>query len=251
LAQVQLSDGTWVEFHNHIPKEAFIWPENLLQSLSILFLLVSSLALLAVRLVIRPLSLLANTAQALGNDINRPAMVTSGPNEVRRAAEALNTKQGRWPCLRLLKTSMIYKLKGDGLMKAEKRLPLVLLLMRLGIFIVMFIWTVDKFIRPEHAAKVFNKFYHLADLSPLIMQGMGVLELVILLAFLVGYKKQMTYGVVLLLHGISTLSSYKQYLTPFESSHLLFFAALPMLAACYGLYALKDLDTLWTVEKRQ
>ena len=135
-------------------------------------------------------------------------------------------------------------------MKIEERLPIVLLFMRIGVFIVMFIWTIDKFVRPEHAAKVFDKFYHIADLGSVIMYTTGALEMVILLGFLFGYKKQWTYGAVFFLHGISTLSSFKQYLAPFESAHLLFFAAWPMLAACYGLYVLRDLDTLWVVEKR-
>jgi putative oxidoreductase len=47
------------------------------------------------------------------------------------------------------------------------------------------------------------------------------------------------------LHGISTLSSYRQYLDPFDN--LLFFAAWPMLAACVALFLLRDLDTKWTL----
>ena len=133
-------------------------------------------------------------------------------------------------------------------MRIEDRLPPILLSMRLGIFVVMFIWTVDKFVRPEHAAKVFSHYYHLADLSAFIMYSVGTIEMVLLLGFLVGYRKQWSYGAVLLLHGISTISSYKQYFTPFESAHLLFFAALPMLAACYGLYMLRDFDTILTIE---
>jgi hypothetical protein len=46
---------------------------------------------------------------------------------------------------------------------------------------------------------------------------------------------------VLLLHAVSTFSSYRQYLDPFNN--LLFFAAWPMLAACFTLYTLRDLDT--------
>jgi len=57
-------------------------------------------------------------------------------------------------------------------------------------------------------------------------------------------KKTITYGAVLLLHAVSTLSSWQQYLG-FDS--LLFFAAWPMLAACYALFALRDLDTKFTL----
>jgi hypothetical protein len=78
----------------------------------------------------------------------------------------------------------------------------------------------------------------------------GLIELVIIIGFLVGYQKRWTYGAVLILHGISTLSTFKQYLIPFEGPNLLFFAAWPMLAACFALYYLRDLDTLWAVEKK-
>ena len=135
-------------------------------------------------------------------------------------------------------------------MKTENKTSLALLFMRISIFIVMFIWTIDKFVRPEHAAQVFTHFYYIANLDSITMYTIGALEMTVLLGFLMGYQKRLTYGTVLLLHGISTLSSFKQYLAPFESAHLLFFAAWPMLAACYGLYVLRDLDILWTIGKK-
>jgi hypothetical protein len=51
------------------------------------------------------------------------------------------------------------------------------------------------------------------------------------------------------LHGISTVSTFSQYLAPFQGTNLLFYAAWPMLAACVTLYALRDLDTLGVVEQ--
>jgi len=39
-----------------------------------------------------------------------------------------------------------------------KQLPLALLLLRVGIFIVFLFWTLDKLINPEHAMKVFSVF---------------------------------------------------------------------------------------------
>ena len=95
LAQVRLSDGTWAEFHNHLPKEAFTWPKRLILSLIILFLVVTSLSMLAIRLTTRPLSLLASAAQALGQDINRPPLTISGPGEVQHATRAFNAMQAR------------------------------------------------------------------------------------------------------------------------------------------------------------
>jgi hypothetical protein len=103
-------------------------------------------------------------------------------------------------------------------------------------------WTIDKFINPGHSAKVFGKFYHIAGLDAVVMYGIGAIEICILLLFLAGYKKKYTYGAVLALHTVSTLSSFKQYLAPFDGPNLLFFAAWPMLAACFALFMLRDQD---------
>jgi putative oxidoreductase len=127
---------------------------------------------------------------------------------------------------------------------ARVRLPLFLL--RIGVFIVMAMWTIDKFVRPEHAARVFKNFYHLDGLGLTTFYVIGAVELVLLLAFITGTAKRVSYGLVLVAHAVSTLGSYRQY---FGFDHLLFFAAWPMLAACIALYLLRDLDTLWAVQK--
>ena len=127
------------------------------------------------------------------------------------------------------------------------RMRLPLFLLRIGVFIVMLMWTLDKFVRPGHAAGIFKKFYGIDGISPIVFYVIGALELLLLVGFVTGTAKRYTYGLVLLLHAISTLSSYQQYLAPFDN--LLFFAAWPMLAACVTLYMLRDLDTLWAMQK--
>ena len=79
------------------------------------------------------------------------------------------------------------------------------------------------------------------------MYAIGAIEIIILLLFLVGYKKKYAYGAVLILHAVSTFSSFKQYLVPFEGPNLLFFAAVPMLAACFTLFLLRDQDKILSV----
>src|SRR6266702_2667368 len=108
------------------------------------------------------------------------------------------------------------------------RLPLFLL--RIGVFIVMLMWTLDKFIHPGHAAGVFKKFYSIDGISPTMFSVIGAAELVLLVGFVTGTAKRFTYGLVLF-------------------DNLLFFAAWPMLAACITLYLLRDLDTLWAMQK--
>jgi len=128
-------------------------------------------------------------------------------------------------------------------MTQAKRIAASLLLLRLGIFVVMLMWTLDKFLQPEHASRVFENFLGISGLGTIGFYLIGALEMLLILAFVTGSWKRISYGLVLLIHGISTFSSYAQYLDPYNN--LLFFAAWPMLAACITVYALRDLDTLW------
>ena len=129
------------------------------------------------------------------------------------------------------------------------RVPLVLFLLRLGVFIVMLVWALDKFFAPDHASQVFAAFYGLQGLGRSLVYGIGTVQLLLVLGFMAGFKKTWTYGAVLLMHGLSTLVSFARYLDPFTPPNILFFAAWPMLAACFGLFYLRDLDTLWTLDK--
>lgn len=130
----------------------------------------------------------------------------------------------------------------------EQRIANALLLLRLGVFIVMIMWTLDKFINPEHSGAVFNNFYGLGGLSDTAFIVIGALQLLVVLAFVAGFMKRYSYGLVLVLHAVSTLASWQQYLDPFNN--LLFFAAWPMLAACIALYMLRDLDVRFAVDSR-
>lgn len=130
-------------------------------------------------------------------------------------------------------------------MNDRDRIATALLTLRLGVFLVMLMWTLDKFVNPAYASRIFTNFYGLGGMASGALALVGGLELLLILAFVLGYRKRWTYGAVFVLHAISTVSSYRQYLDPFNN--LLFFAAWPMLAACYALYRLRDLDTRWTL----
>jgi putative oxidoreductase len=130
----------------------------------------------------------------------------------------------------------------------DNRLRIALAALRLGVFIVMIMWTLDKLIAPDHAAGIFARFYGITGLGTAIMYAIGTAELLIVIGFVLGIARRITYGLVLLFHSISTLSSFPMYL---GFDNLLFFAAWPMLAACFALYLLRDEDTLLTVKVRK
>ena len=128
-----------------------------------------------------------------------------------------------------------------------ERLGWSLFSLRLGVFIVMIMWTIDKLINPGHSIKIFEKYYGIAGLGDTVAYVLGGLQLILVLAFLAGVKKRLTYGLIFLMHAGSTFSSYNQYIDGFNN--LLFFTAWPMLAACFALCLLREQDNKLTLTK--
>jgi hypothetical protein len=128
----------------------------------------------------------------------------------------------------------------------QNPLKVSLLLLRISIFIVFFMWALDKFINPSHTAAVFSTFYFYDGLSVNLAYGIGAAQFLLLFTFISGIKKKFSYGLIFFIHLVSTLSSYERYLDPWAGANLLFFAAWPMLAAIAALYLLREEDTLLT-----
>ena len=126
----------------------------------------------------------------------------------------------------------------------EKKFKLGLFLLRASVLLVMVMWTLDKFIKPAHTAKVFEKFYLIPGLEGMTITGIGIAQAVILLMFFFGIAKTLSYGAVLLMHAVSTFTPYAKYLSPYDGGGLIFFAAWPMLAACIVLFMFRNNDSL-------
>tara|TARA_R110002096_G_scaffold16106_50_gene55356 strand:+ start:14034 stop:14522 length:489 start_codon:yes stop_codon:yes gene_type:complete len=137
--------------------------------------------------------------------------------------------------------------KTDTESNLSRRLAWCLLWLRLGIASVFIMWTLDKFANPEHAAAVFEKFYGISNLSNALSYAIGAVQSLLIICFVAGLFRTYSYGLILFLHAVSTLSSYKNYLDPWTYPNLLFFAAIPMLAACAALWWLRKHD-LFTID---
>lgn len=95
VAQVQLQGGDWLRIDSRPPLDNTPPPLRLLASLAVLLLAVLLLSAWAVRRVTRPLRDLAQAADQLGQNLHRPPLPDTGPEEVRRANRAFNTMQTR------------------------------------------------------------------------------------------------------------------------------------------------------------
>lgn len=123
------------------------------------------------------------------------------------------------------------------------KLANALLFMRITVAAVLVVWTVDKFINVQHATAVYEKFYFIAGIGNSVMYAIAAAEMVLIALFLIGRFKSITYLIVLIIHAVSTITPYANYLAPYDGANILFFTAWPMLAACYALYSLRDYDT--------
>jgi hypothetical protein len=134
-------------------------------------------------------------------------------------------------------------------MTRDTKLEASLLLMRLAIAAFLLVWAVDKVIAPEHAQAVFSHFYF-SEPSQSALKAIGIVQMVVIAAFAVGFARFWTYGAVLVMHTASTASSYAQLLNPWggDRPQLLFWAAVPVLAAMIALFVLRDRDRLLSVD---
>lgn len=119
-----------------------------------------------------------------------------------------------------------------------------LFIQRIALALFLAVWAVDKIVRPVHASGVFAHFYGI-DLAQEMSIWVGIAELLLIAAFALGLWKRWSYLLVFLFHLVSVVSSWKIYFALYgEGGNLLFWAAIPVLAAFWVQYALRDLDTL-------
>ena len=77
----------------------------------------------------------------------------------------------------------------------------------------------------------------------------GVLYAALWLAFLVGFKKKISYGLIFLLHAIGTLLTLPKLIINVGNFQILFLAAIPAAMAMLLLWKLRDHDTMLTLGK--
>jgi Na+-transporting NADH:ubiquinone oxidoreductase subunit NqrB len=78
--------------------------------------------------------------------------------------------------------------------------------------------------------------------------AIGAFWLILLAAFLLGFKKRISYGLVFVLHAGAILVALPFYIVGTENFNQLFLAAIPAAAAMGLLYVLRDHDTLLSLK---
>lgn len=131
-----------------------------------------------------------------------------------------------------------------------ERLPVSLFVLRMVIGVFMLQWAIEKFVLPQGTTKIFGKYFGitLADSLPQIIGG---LEIILVLAFMLGAYRRLSYGLILLFNIISVGATWQKLIDPYglisgNVNHL-FSAGVPFLAAVWLLYWLREWDSKWTL----
>lgn len=126
-------------------------------------------------------------------------------------------------------------------------LKLPLFLTRISIFYFMLPWQIMRFTKPESISRISDKYYKFA-MPEIGSTVTGVLMIALLIAFVLGFKKKISYLLVLVLHAVGTLMTVPNLIPGVEGYNQLFLAAIPTVAAMLLLYCLRDEDTLLSID---
>ncbi|MBT8152549.1 hypothetical protein KMP13_01290 [Epibacterium ulvae] len=124
----------------------------------------------------------------------------------------------------------------------KSKLALALLIMRLSAAAFMIAWTSLKFRVPQSFENIFHKFYGLHFVTQDLAWIVGGIQMLIVLAFAIGILRTYTYGAVLLMHGVGTLSSIPNLIDYTTYPNQLMWAAVPTLGSMVALFLLRADD---------
>lgn len=128
------------------------------------------------------------------------------------------------------------------------KLRLPLFLTRLSIFYFLLPWQLMRFTKHDQADYIAETYYHLPGLNETVGYVIGALWIILLIAFLLGFKKRISYGLVFVLHAGAIIVALPYYIYGLETFSQLFLAAIPAAAAMGLLYVLRDEDTLLSLK---
>jgi len=118
---------------------------------------------------------------------------------------------------------------------------------RVTVFYFLLPWVLMRFVATDKAANIAGKYYFLGGMPEMLHLVIGIAWLVLLIAFVIGFQKKWSYGLVLFLHALGTVFTIPYLIIGTEQMKILFFAAIPVVGAMWLLYCLRDKDTLLSV----
>lgn len=130
----------------------------------------------------------------------------------------------------------------------SEKLKYPLFLMRVSLFFVLLIGTLIKLIHPDVVINVISyvSLFHISNMTGVMV--LSFFELIVLFSFLLGFKKKITYGLVLVMNILSFISILTIFLDILYPTYFILLYIIPMIAGSYVLYVLRDYDSVFTID---
>ena len=129
----------------------------------------------------------------------------------------------------------------------DERLRWALFILRASLAAFFAIWALEKFVDPESTIGIWEHFYHVENLPKVMSYAIGIVQSTAIACFILGVAKFWSYGFLMIIHGMSTLSTYERLFDPYAGNNHLFWAAVPTLGALIALFLLREADTKLTL----
>src|SRR5262249_10207537 len=108
-------------------------------------------------------------------------------------------------------TGSLTKETSDARNRQTHRRALFILRFFLAIFLLQ--WSIEKLILPDAAVRIASNFYGVTLPAP-ASYALGVAELILSLALLLGFYRTVTYGLSLIVHSVTVIVSWRQLFDP-------------------------------------
>lgn len=124
----------------------------------------------------------------------------------------------------------------------DKKISISLLIIRLSIAAFFGVWSSLKFYRPEWFENVTRNFYGLEFATSQIATIVGIIQIVIVLTFVLGFKRGLSYAALVLMQATGVLASIPNLMNFTQYPNNLMWAAVPALGAATALFVMREYD---------
>ena len=136
--------------------------------------------------------------------------------------------------------------------KFYKREALGLLILRVGLAWFLMVWAVNKLLAPEQYQKIWG-YFHGIDIGANAPYVMGVLQILICVAIMLGLWRSVTYALGFLMHAVTVGVIFPRLIAPFVitdgfPSNRNSVIALAALAGFAALWLLRHRDH-WSLDE--
>lgn len=138
-------------------------------------------------------------------------------------------------------------------MTQTRRIEVALLIIRITAAIFLGLWATLKFHHPEWQRNIFEGAYNISffTVTDNLSYFLGSVQIIVVLAFVSGFMRTWSYGLMMLMSAAGVLGSLSSFATYYNYPKNLMLTSVPTLGALIALFILRDMDNLFSLSGRK